>query len=67
MTAPRARWSRSFNLAAAAFVVVSLCSDAHAAGQLVPRDAARLGRGINILGYDGIGRAVRTRRSVWTI
>ena len=54
MTAPRARWSRNFNLAAAAFVFASLCSDAHGAGPAVPRDAAKLGRGINILGYDGI-------------
>ena len=54
MIALRARWSRSFNLAAAAFVFASLFSDAHGAGQAVPRDAAKLGRGINILGYDGI-------------
>jgi endoglucanase len=54
MNAIRARRPRSFNLAAAALVFVSIFSHAHGAEQEAPRDAARLGRGINILGYDGI-------------
>lgn len=53
MTAIRARWPRSFNLAATAFFL-SLFSHAHAAEQAASRDTLRLGRGINILGYDGI-------------
>ncbi|WP_083636169.1 cellulase family glycosylhydrolase [Bradyrhizobium sp. AS23.2] len=54
MTAIRARWPRSLNLAATAFLFASLFSQAHGAEQDASRDAARLGRGINILGYDGI-------------
>lgn len=49
MTATRARWPRSSYLAATAFFLASLFScAAHGA------DMPRLGRGINILGYDGI-------------
>jgi endoglucanase len=54
MTAIRAHWPRSFNLAATVFFLASLFSHAHAAGQAASRDTLRLGRGINILGYDGI-------------
>ncbi|MCK1410688.1 cellulase family glycosylhydrolase [Bradyrhizobium sp. 76] len=54
MTAMRARWPRSFNLAAAAFFLASLFSHVHGAAQTAARDMPKLGRGINILGYDGI-------------
>jgi endoglucanase len=54
MTAVRARWPRSFNLAATAFFFASLLSHAHGAEQSASRDMPKLGRGINILGYDGI-------------
>ena len=54
MTAMRARCPRSFNLAAAAFFLASLVSHAHGAEQAASRDTPKLGRGINILGYDGI-------------
>ncbi|MGY4410356.1 hypothetical protein ACVWW4_002092 [Bradyrhizobium sp. LB7.1] len=54
MTAVRARWPRSFNLAATAFFFTSLLSHAHGAEQPASRDMPKLGRGINILGYDGI-------------
>ena len=54
MTALRARWSRSFNLAAAAFVpcIALLRRPRGRAGRLPM--TARLGREINILGYDRI-------------
>ena len=53
MTAIRAPWWRSFRLVAAAFVLASL-SAAHGAEQAASRNVPKLGRGINILGYDGI-------------
>jgi len=54
MRAIRARWTRSFNLAATALFLTSSCFHAHGAGQAASRDLPKLGRGINILGYDGI-------------
>jgi endoglucanase len=54
MTAICARCPRTFNLAGAVLFLVSVFSHGPAAEQAAPRDAARLGRGINILGYDGI-------------
>ncbi|OAF15000.1 cellulase [Bradyrhizobium centrolobii] len=54
MTAIRARWPRGFNLAATVFFLAALFSQARGGEQTASRDAARLGRGINILGYDGI-------------
>lgn len=53
MTAIRAPWSRGFRLVAAAFVLASL-SAAHGTEQVAARNVPKLGRGINILGYDGI-------------
>ncbi|RXH20984.1 glycoside hydrolase family 5 protein [Bradyrhizobium zhanjiangense] len=54
MTAMRARWPGSVVLAATALFVASLFSDAHGAERANSRDLPKLGRGINILGYDGI-------------
>lgn len=53
MTAIRAPWSRGFRLVAAAFVLTSL-SAADGTEQVAARNVPKLGRGINILGYDGI-------------
>jgi endoglucanase len=53
MTAIRPRWSISFGLAVAMFIL-ALFSQADAAGRGAARDPGKLGRGINILGYDGI-------------
>ncbi|MBR0906139.1 glycoside hydrolase family 5 protein [Bradyrhizobium liaoningense] len=53
MTAIRVPWSRGVRLVAAAFVLASL-SAAHGAEQAAARNVPKLGRGINILGYDGI-------------
>ncbi len=54
MTPIRARWPRSFKVAAAALIVASLLFGAHGAEPAVSREVPKLGRGINILGYDGI-------------
>ncbi|WP_035684363.1 glycoside hydrolase family 5 protein [Bradyrhizobium sp. Cp5.3] len=54
MTVIRARWSRSLTLAATAIFLAALVSGAHGVEQGASRDAAGLGRGINILGYDGL-------------
>lgn len=54
MIAIRAFWLRGLNLVAAAFVLASLVSAAHGAEQATSRNVPKLGRGINILGYDGI-------------
>jgi endoglucanase len=51
MNAIRARWSATFGLALA-ISMLAICSQAEAAGQGTA--PAKLGRGINILGYDGI-------------
>ena len=53
MTAIRVPWSRGVRLVAAAFVLASL-SAAHGTEQVAARNVPKLGRGINILGYDGI-------------
>lgn len=45
---------RGFSLAVAALLVASLASNAHGAGQAGSRAMPSLGRGINVLGYDGI-------------
>lgn len=54
MTAIRALWPKGFNLAATAFFLASLASCACGAEPATPRHDVKLGRGINILGYDGI-------------
>jgi endoglucanase len=54
MTAMRARWPRSVKLAAMVVFLASLSSHAQGAEQAASRDTPKLGRGINILGYDGI-------------
>jgi len=54
MTVIRACRPRRFSLAAAAFLLASLCLPAHGAEQAGSPDLPKLGRGINILGYDGI-------------
>ena len=54
MISVRAGWSRSFILAAMVSFLAALFCGAHAGEQGASRDTARLGRGINILGYDGI-------------
>ena len=54
MTAIRARWPRISSLAATAFCLASLLCHACAVGPAAAGDMPRLGRGINILGYDGI-------------
>ncbi|MGY4290386.1 endoglucanase [Bradyrhizobium sp. LM2.7] len=53
MTATRARWPISFGLAVALFVV-TLFAQSYAAGQGPALGPEKLGRGINILGYDGV-------------
>ncbi|WP_426434705.1 glycoside hydrolase family 5 protein [Bradyrhizobium genosp. P] len=53
MRAVRSHWSRTFNLPLAVLLAM-LASPAHAAEPHSSRDVAALGRGINILGYDGI-------------
>lgn len=54
MTAIRARWPRISSLAATTFFVAALLCHACGVGQAAAGDMPRLGRGINILGYDGI-------------
>ena len=54
MIAFRARWLWSLSFAAALFCLTSLWVHAQGTEQGASRDAAGLGRGINILGYDGI-------------
>jgi endoglucanase len=49
----RARWPRAFNLPLALLLAV-LTSSAHAAEPRPSPGVAALGRGINVLGYDGI-------------
>ncbi|QPF86139.1 cellulase family glycosylhydrolase [Bradyrhizobium genosp. L] len=50
----RARWRRAIGHLIPAVLTIVLASPADAAGQGASADAAALGRGINILGYDGI-------------
>ncbi|MGX1321555.1 endoglucanase [Bradyrhizobium sp. USDA 377] len=52
MTVIRARWPKS--LAAGFFFLAALCSPSVAAAQAASNGVPKLGRGINILGYDGI-------------
>jgi endoglucanase len=54
MIAARARWPRRFNLSLLVLLFAVFVARAHGAEQTAPRGAAGLGRGINILGYDGI-------------
>ncbi|MBR1126698.1 glycoside hydrolase family 5 protein [Bradyrhizobium iriomotense] len=54
MTVIRARWPKSRNLAAAFFFLAALCSSSLATAQGASYGVPKLGRGINILGYDGI-------------
>ena len=54
MTAFRVRWPRKLRFAAALLCLTSLGAHAQGTEQGASRDAAGLGRGINILGYDGI-------------
>ena len=54
MTVVRARRPRAFNLVLLAFLSVVLASPVGAADPGPSRGVAALGRGINILGYDGI-------------
>ncbi|MGY8707622.1 cellulase family glycosylhydrolase [Bradyrhizobium sp. 18BD] len=54
MTAIGVRWPKSLSFATALLCLTSLCAHAQAAEQGASRDASGLGRGINILGYDGI-------------
>ncbi|WP_314953938.1 glycoside hydrolase family 5 protein [Bradyrhizobium cosmicum] len=53
MSATCGRWPATFALALAVSVL-AICCRADAAGQGTARAPAKLGRGINILGYDGI-------------
>ncbi|MGY8637432.1 glycoside hydrolase family 5 protein [Bradyrhizobium sp. 14AA] len=54
MTVIRARWPGSFSLAAMVLLFASLGCRAAGVEQAASRELPRLGRGINILGYDGI-------------
>jgi endoglucanase len=54
MTAICARWPGCLSFAAAVLFLTSLFSHAHDAEHGTSRDMPKLGRGINILGYDGI-------------
>ncbi len=49
-----ARWPKAFRFPLLASVFAVWISQAYGAEQIAFRDAAGLGRGINILGYDGI-------------
>lgn len=53
MKSIRARWPRAFNLRLTLLLAV-LTSSAHGAEPRSSLDVAALGRGINVLGYDGI-------------
>ncbi|GMP05185.1 glycoside hydrolase family 5 protein [Bradyrhizobium sp. TM239] len=53
MNAICARWSVTFRLTLA-ITMLAICSQADAAGQGIARAPGEFGRGINILGYDGI-------------
>ncbi|MCA1454367.1 glycoside hydrolase family 5 protein [Bradyrhizobium sp. BRP22] len=54
MIAILARSAKAFRLALLAFVLAAWSPQAHGSEQGAFRDTAALGRGINILGYDGI-------------
>ena len=54
MIAARARWPRRFNLSLLVLLFAVFVARAHGAEQTAPPGAVGLGRGINILGYDGI-------------
>ncbi|KWV52269.1 cellulase [Bradyrhizobium macuxiense] len=54
MTVIRARWPGAFNLVLLAFLSIVLASRVGAAERGPSQGVAALGRGINILGYDGI-------------
>lgn len=54
MIVMRARWPGSVMLAATVIFVASLFSDLRGAERANSRDVPKLGRGINILGYDGV-------------
>ena len=54
MTAVRARRPRGFNLSLLVLFLAAFVSQARGAEPTGPRSPAWLGRGINILGYDGI-------------
>ncbi len=54
MSAARDRWPEVFILPLLVFLLATLVPPAHGAEQAALRDVAGLGRGINILGYDGI-------------
>src|ERR1700681_107786 len=54
MSAARDRWPGAFILPVLVFLLAALVPRAHGAEQAAFGDVVRLGRGINILGYDGI-------------
>ncbi|MBW7969640.1 cellulase family glycosylhydrolase [Bradyrhizobium sp. BR 10289] len=54
MTAICARWPRSLSFLGAVLLLTSGLAPAHGAEQGAASDVPKLGRGINILGYDGI-------------
>jgi endoglucanase len=54
MIAAIARWSKALKLPLLAVAFAACSPRAHGSEQIASRDAAGLGRGINILGYDGI-------------
>ncbi|WP_454620876.1 cellulase family glycosylhydrolase [Bradyrhizobium cenepequi] len=54
MIAKLARWPKAFTLPLLAFAFAVWIPRAHGSEQTAFRDVAGLGRGINILGYDGI-------------
>lgn len=54
MTVIRARRPKSLDLAAGLLFVAALCVPSLAAAQVASQGVPKLGRGINILGYDGI-------------
>jgi len=54
MMAARICWLAGLSRFVLALVLVAMAPIGHAAGQAEPRDGMSLGRGINILGYDGI-------------
>ncbi len=54
MTTARFHWPRGFKLALLAWLVTAFVVQAHGAEPSAAHDVTGLGRGINILGYDGI-------------
>jgi endoglucanase len=54
MIAKLARWPKAFRLPLLAFALAAWIPGAHGSEQIGSRDVPKLGRGINILGYDGI-------------